>query len=165
MTQTTSRMLALAAISATVALGSCGGDDGEEPTEPAAQDTTPTQPEEAATVDAAAVEKQLKRNLKGISMPALPVPVYPPGGGPPDQTQLGGGKVKVRSVSCPGDIPAEKGYTFTCDVDAGKTDASVRLTELNDSGTKLRFKATLKSEIEGGVTETTRLRGNIDTTK
>jgi hypothetical protein len=156
--------VALAATAVATVLSACGG-DGEETTKPAAEEQPATRPAQPATVDSAAVEKQLKRNLKGISMPAIPVPVYPPGGGPPEQSQLGGGKIKVRSVTCPEDIPAEKGSAFTCDIDAGKTEATARLTELNNSGTKLRFKATLKSEVAGGVTETTRLRGTINTTR
>ena len=155
----------MAVTAAALLLTACGGDDGgNAASESTAADTTTKAPEQPPVVDANAVEKQLKKNLKGISSPALPVPVYPPGGGPPTQTQLGGGKIKVRSVSCPEDIPAEKGGTFTCEVNAGKADATVKLTQLNDAGTKLRFRATLKSE-SNGVTSTTRLRGTISTTK
>ena len=156
--------VALVATAVALVLAACGGDDGET-TKPAAEGQATTKPEQPPTVDSAAVEKKLKQTLKGISMPAIPVPVYPPGGGPPEQSELGGGKVKVRSVSCPEDIPAEKGGAFTCEIDAGKTEATARLTQLNNSGTKLRFKTTLKSETAEGVTQTTRLRGTIDTTK
>ena len=156
--------VALVSVAVALVLAGCGG-DGEETAKPTAEGQTTTKPEQPVTVDSAAVEKQLKRNLKGISMPAIPVPVYPPGGGPPEQSELGGGKIKVRSVTCPQDIRAEKGGTFVCDIDAGKTESTARLTQLNDSGTKLRFKASLKSEAAGGVTQTTRLRGTIDTTE
>ena len=166
MTQTraTPCCLAVAIVAAALMLAACGGGD-EKTTAPAAEDTPAKAPEPPPTVDTEAVERELKKTLHGISLSALPVPVYPPGGGPPKQTELGGGKVKVRSVTCPKDVPAEKGGTFTCDVNAAKTEASVRLTQLNGSGTKLRFKATLESEMTTGVTQTTRLRGTINTEK
>lgn len=158
------RRIGAAALATAVALSpvACGGDDEQETTAPAAEEAPARAPEPPATVDADAVERQLKKNLHGIEQSALPVPVYPPGGGPPEQSQIGGGKVRVRSVSCPEDIPAEKGGKFSCDIDARKTQATVNLTQLNDSGTKLRFKATLESE-GSGVTTTTRLSGKIDT--
>ena len=48
-------------------------------------------------------------------------------------TQAGG----TFTVACPGEIPAEKGYTFTCTADdqAGGQIVIVTVTESDDSGT------------------------------
>lgn len=146
-------------------LAACGGGGNtaseKAATAPTTATTTPSKP---ATVNAARVESTLKRNFRGIGLPAVPATVYPSGGGPPQQTPIGGGRLKVRSVTCPDNVPAQRGGTFDCDIDAGKTSATVRLTQLNDSGTRLRFKATFKSEMTAGVTGTTRIHGQIKVT-
>ena len=156
--------LALLLLAAGLALSACGGGDKNTAEKSTGTTPTATTPEKPATVDSARVESALKRNFRVISLPAVPTTLYPSGGGAPQPSQLGGGRLKVRSVTCPKDIPAQKGGTFDCDIDAGKTSAAVHLTQLNATGTRLRFKATFKSEVTGGVTSTTRLHGQIRVT-
>ena len=156
-------MLVSLAVAAGLALSACGGGDNQA-SGPTGTGTSPAAPKAPATVDATKVEAALKRSFKGISLPAVPTMIYPKGGGPPQQSQIGGGRLKVRSVTCPEDIPARTGGKFSCDIDAGKTSATVQLTQLNSTGTKLRFRATFKSEMTAGVTGTTRLNGQIKVT-
>jgi hypothetical protein len=119
-------------VAAGLALPACGGDDDDETPQPAQQTpATTTTAEKPATVNGARVERELKRNFRDIS------------------------------VTCPDDVPARKGGKFKCDVDPEQGSATIRLTQLDSAGTKLRFTATFKSK-SGGVARTTRLHGEID---
>ena len=152
--------LAAAATAVALMLVGCGGGDDDEPEKPEAPTGTTAAPEAPPTVDATKVEAALKRSLRVISLPALPTTLYPRGGGPPEQQDIGGGRVKVRSVTCPEDVPIEKGEAFDCEMDAGKTTATVRVTQLDNRGKRLRYKATFESEAEG-IPVTTKLSGRI----
>ena len=152
---------------AALALAGCGngGNQAQKPagTTPGTTTPTTTQPKQA-TVNANKVEATLKRSFRGLSAPALPATIYPRGGGAPQQSQYGGGRIKVRSVTCPDGVPLQKGRSFSCQVDVAKGTGGVRLTQLDGSGSKMRFKATFKSEVMTGVTATTRIRGQIKIT-
>jgi len=142
-------------------VSACGDEDSDEPAGGGTPETTATA-EEPPTLDAGRVEAELKRNLDGVELFALPATIYPDEGGPPEQSQVGGGRLRVRSVTCPPDVRQEKGGTFTCEVDArGGASGTVRLTQLNGSGTRLRFKASIESEAEAGLPVQTELKGRI----
>jgi hypothetical protein len=139
----------------------CGEDDSGSERDEGSQPAAPA-PEERPTVDAARVEAALKKELNGIELFALPVPVYPPGGGAPQQTEVGGGRLKLRSVTCPPDVPLERGGTFTCELDGGDSDGSVELTQLNRQASSLRYKASIEGSGAGdGVSTTTELKGKL----
>jgi hypothetical protein len=148
-------------VSLFLGFSACGDDDGDEPEASGPQETTATS-DEPPTLDAAKVESTLKRNLDGVELFALPATIYPDEGGPPEQSQVGGGRLRVRSVTCPPDVPLERGGTFTCDLDARRgASGTVRMTQLDGSGKKLRFKATIESEAGTGIPVETELKGRI----
>jgi hypothetical protein len=148
-------------ISGCVALSGCG-EDGTADRAPATSEakTTPTA-KEPATLQTARLESLLKRNLRALPLPAVPATIYPQGGGPPEQTQYGGGHLRVRSVTCPESVPLERGGRFTCDVDARKATGGVRMTQLDDRGRRLRYRASIKTEAAGGIPVTTNLTGKL----
>jgi len=157
---TPSRWAIAIAVAVSICLAACGGDD-DSGSEPAPESGGATTQEAAPTLNTARVESALKKELDGVELSALPVPVYPPGGGPPEQSQIGGGRVDVRSVTCPADVPVERGGTFTCDVDAGDNSGSARLRQLNDSGSSLRYKATFEGSDSQGISTKTTLKGKL----
>jgi hypothetical protein len=142
----------------------CGCGDGDEATKPEAGQAPDTvaAPKAPPTLDEGKVESALEKSLSGIELPGVPTTIYPKGGGPPTQSQIGGGRLKVRSVSCPPDVPVEKGGTFTCDVDARKNSASVRVKQIDARGRRLSYTAKFKLEVEAGIpTVETNLHGRI----
>jgi len=146
---------------ATVAAGFLGlstcGEESSTPTEaPAPTETATT--EAPPTLSSARVEAALKKSLDGTELLALPATLYPEGGGPAQETEVGGGRLNVRSVTCPEDVHLEEGGTFTCEVNAGKQDGSARVTQLDSSGKRLRYRATFESS---GVETTVRGRARV----
>lgn len=152
--------LAVMVVSACLGASGCGGDDsGSEPDRGSDTGTTPEAP---PTLSAARVESAVKKALDGIELFAIPTAVYPSGGGPPQQSQLGGGRLKVRSVTCPPNVPLERGGTFTCELDAGDNDGTVRLRQLKRSGSPLSYKASIEpSDAGAGLPVKTELKGKI----
>jgi hypothetical protein len=143
-------------------LSACGGDDDSGSAETTRTPETAAAPPKARpVVDTAQVESRLEKILRGVELSALPATIYPKGGGPPEQSQVGGGKLKVRAVTCPSNVPQEVGGTFTCNVDAGRTSASVELKQLNETGTRLRYTTSIESEDATGIPVTTELKGRM----
>jgi hypothetical protein len=157
--------LPLLVVSGCLGLSACGDDKTAAPgtaaPETARTTETAATPRQPPTLNAARVESALRKSLHGIELPAIPTTLYPKGGGAPQQSQLGGGRLKVRSVTCPPAVPLERGGTFTCDVNARHADATVRVKQLNASGSRLSFKASIKSEVAGGIPVETELKGRI----
>lgn len=125
---------AVLVVSVLLVLAGCGEEEA-----PTAEETADTG-EEVATLDAAQVESALTKSLDGTELLGAPTTFLPQGGGAPEEGQVGGGRLEVRSVTCPEDIPVERGGEFTCEID-GNQDGSVRLTQLDSSGEKASFKA------------------------
>ncbi len=140
-------------------LSACGGDNNASPGPARAPETTAA-PKKPPTVNAARVESALLRNLRVLPLPAAPATLYPKGGGPPQQSQVGGGRLKVRSVTCPRGVPLQKGGTFSCDVAARGAGASVRVKQLDATGHRLGYTARVKSQATG-IPVVTRLHGKI----
>jgi Domain of unknown function (DUF4333) len=119
----------------TMLAAGCGDEDTPE--------ETPTV-EETPTLDTAAVESALTKALDGTELLGVPGAITAPGAAP-QPTTLGGGRLEVRSLSCPESIPEEQGGTFVCEVDAGKQDGSVRVTQKDATGERLSYKAKIKA--------------------
>jgi len=147
-------------VAGALVLAGCGDDD-DDSAEPAKAPETAQAPPKPPTVDDAQLESQLKKTLSVLQLPALPTMIYPRGGGPPEQSQIGGGRIKVRSVTCPPSVPLEKGRKFDCDVVVRKATASVTLKQLNAKGTSMSYTATVESEVTEGIPVTTKLRGRL----
>lgn len=140
------------------------GDDDETTTEAeplAAEETTTSQAEAAPTLDAAKVEDALAENLDGVELLGAPATVFPEQGGPGQETEIGGGTLEVKSVTCPEDVTQEKGGEFTCELDGGKQDASVELKQLDDSGSELSFKAKFESPAGPNIPVETEIEAEI----
>src|SRR5437867_4039338 len=88
--------LAVGVVAISVALSACGGGNNKTQ-KPAGTTGTTATPKAPPTVNAARVEGALKKNLRVISLPAVPTTIYPKGGGVPQPSQLGGGRIKIRS--------------------------------------------------------------------
>jgi hypothetical protein len=99
-------LLMLLLLAVCLGVSACGDEDSDEPAGGGTPETTATA-EEPPTLDAGRVEAELKRNLDGVELFALPATIYPGEGGPPEQSQVGGGRLRVRSVTCPPDVRQE----------------------------------------------------------
>ena len=150
-------------IAGCLALAGCGGDDdgGETTATPEASSEEAAAPEEPATLDTAAVEDEFEKMLDGLELGGAPATIYPPGGGPPEEISYGGGKVEVKSVSCPDDVPLSKGESFDCEIDLSKGGGSAEVTELDDEGKQVSYKLDVTTEGCGVETET-KLNGKLD---
>jgi Domain of unknown function (DUF4333) len=156
------KLLLVLVAAASLALAGCGGDDEETttPAETADSEAAPA-PEEPTTLDTKPVEAQLTKTLDGLELGGAPATIYPPGGGAPEQVQFGGGKVEVKSVSCPDDAPLRKGASFDCEIDLSKGGGSAEVTELDDEGKKVQYKLDVETTSAGVSTET-KLNGKLD---
>ena len=153
--------LSLLVGSGCLGLSACGDDEETAAPESARTQETAATPKAPPALDAGRVESALRKSLHGVELLAVPTTIYPQGGGAPQQSQLGGGRLKVRSVTCPAAVPLKKGGTFTCDVDAGDTGGTVRLKQLNGSGSRLSYKTSIESDVEPGIPVETELKGQI----
>src|SRR5437667_6427497 len=99
MSQGLTRAVGLPVLVASGCLGLSACGDGKKSAPPSARaPETTAAPEGPPKLAAARVESQLKKILGALSLPAVPTTLYPKGGGPPQQSQIGGGRLKVRSV-------------------------------------------------------------------
>jgi hypothetical protein len=153
------RFASMLVVSICLGLAACGDDDSAAPDETAATGEEATAPdetaateEEATTLDAAQVESALTKALDGVELIGAPVTFFPEEGGAPEEQQLGGGRLEIRSVKCPEGEPVEQGGEFTCQIE-GNQDGSVRVTQLDSSGSRASYKA--KFDLEQLGVETT----------
>ena len=155
------RLASVVVVSVCLGLAACGDDDSAAPDETAATEEqapgaeTAATEQEAATLDAAGVESALTKALDGVELIGAPVTFFPEGGGAPEEQQLGGGRLEIRSVTCPEGVPVEKGGEFSCEIE-GNQDGSVDVTQLDGSGERASYKAVfdleqlgVKTTIEG----------------
>lgn len=120
----------------------CGGDEANEDAgerTPAGEGTAAPE-EQPVSLDTARVERALTQNLDGVELGGVPVEIFDEPGGTPEQGELGGGQIDVRSVKCPADVPMEEGETFTCNID-GSPKGTVRVTQLDADGKRVGFEA------------------------
>ena len=139
-------------ISGGIVLSACGGSqpaaredsatqESTTPTKPPVSTREGTTPRKLPTLNTAQIESALKKNLHGLELPAITGTFSPSGGGSSQPVQIGGGRLTIRSVTCPPSVPQKKGQTLTCRVRTGKGFAMVRLRQLDGTGTRLSFKA------------------------
>jgi uncharacterized protein DUF4333 len=149
--------------SASLAISACGGDDdgGDTAAEPEPAAEEAPAPEEPATLDTKPVEAEFTKMLDGIELGGAPATVYPPGGGAPEEVEFGGGKVEVRSVSCPDDVAVERGESFDCEIELNKGDGSAEVRQLDSEGKKVEYRLEVTTT-SAGVESETKLNGKLD---
>jgi uncharacterized protein DUF4333 len=132
------------AVTVLVVAGGCGGAGDDDGSKPPTSAQTASVPEEPPKLAAARVESALIKELDGMKQLSIPLQ------GAPGAT-LGGGRLEVKSLSCPNDVPVEKGGTFSCKFTGRESGGSqgtvrvkggtVRVTQLDSVGERFRYKA------------------------
>ncbi|HEX6117503.1 MAG TPA: hypothetical protein VFY99_10410 [Solirubrobacterales bacterium] len=157
-------LLSLLAATGALALSACGGNDDSDESDTAADTGTASEaapaPEEPPTLDTQSVEAELEQTVDGIELGGAPATIYPPGGGAPEQVEFGGGKVEVKSVICPDDVPLNTGESFDCEIDLNKGDGSAEVTELDSEGKRVEYRLNVETTSAGVSTET-KLNGKL----